>query len=64
MRDLYEELPGKDTESYKDLLRDLSLYVVSLDNKEAEKSLFDFLQLAGDFELLGEMTALSIKRGE
>jgi len=66
MQDLYDDNYGQcdgDIAMYQSLLRDLALNVILLDNKEAEKSLFDFLQMVGDFELLGEMTALAMTRG-
>lgn len=64
MQDVYEDDPwDTDMALYKNLLRAHALNVILLDNKEAEESLFDILQLVGDLELLGEMTALSMARG-
>jgi hypothetical protein len=63
MQDLYEDDSySEDMAMYQSLLRDLALNVILLDNQEAEKSLFDFLQMVGDFELLGEMTSLAMTR--
>jgi len=42
-------------------LRDLALSVVVLNDEDANKSLFDYIQFVGDFELLGEITRLTMK---
>jgi|TARA_B100000073_G_scaffold339242_1_gene337418 hypothetical protein len=41
-------------------LRDLALSVVLLNDEGANKSLFDYIQFVGDFELLGEITRLTM----
>jgi hypothetical protein len=41
--------------------RQLVLNVILLKDPEINKSLFDYLQCIGEFELLGEMTRLTMK---
>ena len=43
-------------------LRDLALSVVLLKDEEVNKSLFDYIQFVGDFELLGEVTRLTMSQ--
>ena len=54
MEELIEEV-------HTNYLRDLALNVILLENDEANKSLFEYIQFVGDFELLGEITRLSMK---
>ena len=42
-------------------LRDLALNVILLEDEDINKSLFEYIQLVGDFELLGEITHLTMK---
>ena len=42
-------------------LRDLALNVILLEDEDINKSLFEYIQLVGDFELLGEITRLTMK---
>jgi len=46
---------------HRNYLRQLALDVILLENKELTKSLFEYIQVMGEFELLGEMTALTMK---
>jgi len=46
---------------HRNYLRQLALDVILLENKELNKSLFEYIQVMGEFELLGEMTALTMK---
>lgn len=59
-----DELSGVD-ELYADihtnLLRELALNVILLEDKNINNSLFEYLQFIGDFELLGEITRLTMK---
>ena len=52
-------------ETYEDVhtnyLRDLALNVILLKDKDVNQSLFEYIQVVGDFELLGEITALTMK---
>ena len=43
-------------------LRDLSYNIILLENEELNKSLFDYLQMVGDMELVGELTRLTLKQ--
>tara|TARA_B100001029_G_scaffold179043_1_gene187205 strand:+ start:2719 stop:2922 length:204 start_codon:yes stop_codon:yes gene_type:complete len=43
-------------------LRDLALNVILLENDDVNKSLFEYIQFMGDFELLGEVTRLTMKQ--
>lgn len=49
-------------EMHTNFLRDLSLSLILLENEEVNKSLFEYVQFVGDFELLGELTALTMKK--
>lgn len=51
-------------EVHENYLRDLALNVILLDNENANKSLFEYIQLVGDFELLGEITRLTMKKSD
>ena len=42
-------------------LRDLALNVILLEDEDVNKSLFEYIQFMGDFELLGEVTRLTMK---
>lgn len=42
-------------------LRDLALNVILLKDEAVNQSLFEYIQVVGDFELLGEVTALTMK---
>jgi hypothetical protein len=46
---------------HRNYLRQLALDIILLENKELNKSLFEYIQVMGEFELLGEMTALTMK---
>ena len=43
-------------------LRDLALNVILLEDEDVNKSLFEYIQFMGDFELLGEITRLTMKQ--
>ena len=43
-------------------LRDLALNVILLEDEDINKSLFEYIQFMGDFELLGEVTRLTMKQ--
>lgn len=47
---------------HTNFLRELALNVILLENDEVNKSLFEYIQIVGDFELLGEITALTMKK--
>ena len=49
---------------HTNLLRELALNVILLENEEVNKSLFDYIQFVGDFELLGEVTRLTMNSGD
>ena len=42
-------------------LRELALNVILLKDDDINKSLFEYIQFIGDFELLGEVTQLTMK---
>ena len=42
-------------------LRELALNIILLEDEDANKSLFKYMQCIGEFELLGEITALTMK---
>ena len=50
--------------THTNYLRDLALNVILLENEDVNKSLFEYIQFIGDFELLGEITALSMRNKE
>ena len=49
-------------EMHTNYLRDLALSLILLENEEVNKSIFEYVQFVGDFELLGELTALTMKK--
>jgi len=46
---------------HRNYLRQLALDIILLENEDINKSLFEYIQVMGEFELLGEMTALTMK---
>ena len=50
--------------THTNYLRDLALNIILLEDEDVNKSLFEYIQFIGDFELLGEITALSMRNKE
>ena len=50
--------------AHTNYLRELALNVILLEDEDVNKSLFEYIQFIGDFELLGEITALSMRSEE
>ena len=57
-----QHLEPSSSGEFQNLLRELALNVILLKNKDVNESLFNYIQFVGEFELLGEITALTMKQ--